>query len=268
MNNEIIKHNLKYSRISPALYISKFVDHEPLCNYETYLRELINNSEYFLNLSKGNEYEEPESESNGESDAISDYYSIDFKLVESTTMIESNRQFSYSISNLGDGVTACGSSNRTGETVCTVLHCALRELVSFDEINEIINSPDCNIKLERRNLQQIDLICKGDIKKYFKILSTNKNLLLYIPCEFMIELELVDDEIRYIKEALLKDYGLSFEYRRKILSKKDTFLCCIYKNSLLVFKYENNNMIFVDMINLNKSPTYTYLKEKYDSGVF
>lgn len=27
-------------------------------------------------------------------------------------------------------------------------------------------------------------------------------------------------------------------------------------------------MIFVDMINLNKSPTYTYLKEKYDSGVF
>ena len=73
MKNEEIKKSLKYSCLLPALYISGYVDHEPLCNYEKYLRELINNSEYFLKLSKEIEYEEPESESNGEADAVSAY---------------------------------------------------------------------------------------------------------------------------------------------------------------------------------------------------
>ena len=269
MNNEEIKKFLKYSYLSPALYIPGYVHNEPLCNYEKYLRELINNSEYFLKLSKGIKYEKPESESHGEADAVSAYYSVDFKLVEATTMIEAQRQFSYSISNLENGVTAIGSSKRTGKTVGTVLHGALRALVSFDEIDEIIDSPNNYIKLKDRTEQQIELICNGDLNRYFKILSTKKNILLYLPYEFFVELEIEDDDIiKCIEEVLFEDFGLSFEYRKKKLCDKDTFLCCIYNNSLIIFKYENNNLIFVDRINLNKSSTYTYLKEKYDSGVF
>lgn len=253
MNNEEIKKFLKYSYLSPALYISGYVHNDPLCNYEKYLRELINNSEYFLKLSKGIKYEEPESESDGESDAVSENYYVDFKLLAATTMIEAKRQFSYSISNLGNGVIASGSSNRLGETVSTVLHCALRALMSFDEINEIIDSPNNYIKLEDRTEQQIELICNGDLNRYFKILSTKKNILLYLPYEFFVELEIEDDDIiKCIEEVLFEDFGLSFEYRKKKLCDKDTFLCCIYNNSLIIFKYENNNLIFVDRINLKK----------------
>ena len=49
--------------------------------YEDYLRELLNQSKYFMMLTEGEKLERPVVENNGESDAVSDKYSIDFKLI-------------------------------------------------------------------------------------------------------------------------------------------------------------------------------------------
>ena len=258
------KNELKFKRLSPVFYVTDFVKNEPLCDYEIYLRELLNKSAYFKNLSNGTEYREPESESNGEYDAISQFYSIDFKLVESTTIIEANSQFSYSISNIGSGVTSFGPSAKSGETIGTVLYVALRTIENFEQIDEIIKTHNKYIKLEQRNEHQIESIINVDLNKYFKLLSKDKNILLYLPYEFYVD-GIVDDSemIIYIRDALFNDYGLSFKYRYEKLSDKDTYICCIYKNGLIIYRYDDNNLFYVDRISLDESSTYNYLNKRY-----
>lgn len=71
----------------------------PLYAYEEWARELINHSNAFKELSKGAEFHAPASEANGECDAVSDAYQLDFKLVFGKSMtralsLTSSRQVS------------------------------------------------------------------------------------------------------------------------------------------------------------------------------
>lgn len=70
----------------PSAVISNFVEGISDCNYEIYLRELINNSTYFRDKGKS-AYSEPPSEEAGQCDAISEEYELDFKLLYSQTKL-------------------------------------------------------------------------------------------------------------------------------------------------------------------------------------
>ena len=70
----------------PSAIIKNFVEGVPNCNYEIYLRELINNSTYFRDKGKS-AYSEPPSEEAGQCDAISEEYELDFKLLDSQTKL-------------------------------------------------------------------------------------------------------------------------------------------------------------------------------------
>ena len=70
----------------PSAVISNFVEGISDCNYEIYLRELINNSTYFRDKGKS-AYSEPPSEEAGQCDAISEEYELDFKLLDLQTKL-------------------------------------------------------------------------------------------------------------------------------------------------------------------------------------
>ena len=59
----------------------------PLYTYEEWTRELINHSNAFKELTRGAEFHAPVSEANGECDAVSDAYQLDFKLIFGKSMM-------------------------------------------------------------------------------------------------------------------------------------------------------------------------------------
>lgn len=260
MNNE-----LKYKRLSPIAYNNNFIKEDPLCNYEIYLLELINSSEYFLRISKGEKYSKPESEENGQDDAISTRYSIDFKLAESTTMIETKKVFSSSVNKLCDGVIIRGGSEKQGESIGTVLHGLLRQINSLEDIDNMLEIQSSYTKLEDRKEELQNQIILDDTKRFIKMLSKDKNLLLFMPLIFYMNDD-CDKAVAEdcIKEALYNDFGIAFRYRYERYSTKDIFLSCIFMDSLLIFKYENDKLIKVDSVCLECSPTYKYIIDTYD----
>lgn len=75
---------LKSAMITPELFVKDLIQDysgRPLYTYEEWTRELINHSNAFKELTRGAEFHAPVSEANGECDAVSDAYQLDFKLI-------------------------------------------------------------------------------------------------------------------------------------------------------------------------------------------
>ena len=98
------------AKLLPAALICKgFITGMADCDYEIYLREVVNASIYFKSKSDGQVYTAPLDESHGEWDCISENYSLDFKLIASETALRARNLFSDGIYQMAEGVTAyCG----------------------------------------------------------------------------------------------------------------------------------------------------------------
>ena len=101
--NPNIDPRIKFKLLPPATIIKNFVDGEPDCNYENYLLELLNKSSHFKDKGQS-PFSKPLNENNGQCDAISKSYEIDFKLLSSSTRLQASHLFSPGISNYGDAI--------------------------------------------------------------------------------------------------------------------------------------------------------------------
>ena len=70
------------------MIIKNYIHGDPDCNYEKYLLEFVNASDFFRVKSDGDIYQSPESEENGQCDCISTSYQLDFKLIASKTALQ------------------------------------------------------------------------------------------------------------------------------------------------------------------------------------
>ena len=94
--------------IDAPLIIHGFVSDEPKCNYERYMTELLNNSIYFMNKTRGEKLFWNEKQDHGECDATTSVYSIDYKLLATYSSLQAKRETSGSITKMGDGCIAFG----------------------------------------------------------------------------------------------------------------------------------------------------------------
>ena len=109
--NPNIDPRIKFKLLPPATIIKNFVDGEPDCNYENYLLELLNKSSHFKDKGQS-PFSKPLNENNGQCDAISKNYEIDFKLLSSSTRLQASHLFSPGISNYGDGIIGIHESKK------------------------------------------------------------------------------------------------------------------------------------------------------------
>ena len=124
--NPNIDPRIKFKLLSPATIIKNFVDGEPDCNYENYLLELLNKSSHFKDKGQS-PFSKPLNENNGQCDAISKSYEIDFKLLSSSTRLQASHLFSMGISNYGGGIIGTHESKKKfGEVKATQIHVAFR----------------------------------------------------------------------------------------------------------------------------------------------
>lgn len=237
---------LMYKVLSARMIVKGFIDGEESCNYEIYMRELINASSFFRLKSLGEEYMAPESESNGEPDAITSYYSLDFKLLIAETRMQAKRELSPSILKLSDGVIGEGPSRLQGEQKVTNICQAVRYLKKED-FYKLIN-------------QASKSFIEKDIVGYLKTLRVEKNIILFLPMIFSYDYDIDEQEaILRIETAVFRDLQESMKYRYENVSGFDTYVATIFEGKMIFYKLDENAISYIESVELNKSSTYVKL---------
>ena len=239
------------AKILPApLIIRNFVRGEAECDYQKYLIELINFSEWFGREHPGI-FHAPPSESHGECDAINKNYQLDFKLLASKTKLMSRSILSPQIY-IENGVTFfCGSKKADGHVQATRIYAAFRGL-TLNDLSEIRNSDVKKYGVE------------NDILEVLKTLETKKNLLLFFPYTFTFEKShLRDEAIQSITEALNHDFGSALLFRNQYANGYDTFLTCIYDGSFLIYCVCDRSLHLCDTVATSDVKTFTRLLGDY-----
>ena len=246
------KNELYYSSLHATLIVKNFVKGDKNCNYEKYLLELINESQYFWEKFNHIPFVKPKKEDAGESDCYSGNYGLDFKLVLSQTNMQAKRELTSQIYLLAEGIRATSTPRRPNESMTvSKLHVALRE----NSLEDLIR-----IRGEKHEYGSLEF----DIQAYLETLETNKNLFLFVPLRFYFKEEVnFNDAILEIANVVPKDYITSLHYRNKFIDDKDLYLALIYNETLLILKATDGNFILKDTVDMNKSSTYSNLKRDY-----
>lgn len=231
----------------PSAVISNFVEGISDCNYEIYLRELINNSTYFRAKGKS-AYSEPPSEEAGQCDAISEEYELDFKLLDSQTKLMADSILKEQPMVLTSGIVAYAECKKPGGKVrATRLHVALRGL-SVDDLVNIRHT-----KTNHTNIQ-------NDILQILEVVEVKKHILMLFPYVFSFGQEPhSQDPTETIRVAMNEDFRNLFLYREKMSPGFDTYLATVFSDSFLVFKIIHGEFCMVESISTIHTPTYKQL---------
>lgn len=235
------------SRILEAPFIIKdYVEGEDRCNYEVYLTELLNSSEW-IRKQFPDEFIHRDSQSHGECDAYSGDYGIDFKLISSKTSLQARNILSIKITKYQTGTTLyrAPDSNRTVQI--TRMSAALREK-SLDELQRIRHSQSRKYGVD------------NDIKTLLKTLETQKNLLLFYPYTFKFNKDNYQNGTKIIVDTLQYSFGTALCYRSTSAPGYRTFFLTIYQTTFILMDVVDNKLILVDTIPTSKCETFEYLK--------
>ena len=248
MNN-----NLRFKLLPTTLLISKFIDGDPNSNYEIYLREFLNSSEFFLQKSKGETYSGPPIENDGQCDCISSNYKIDFKMLISKSMAQGKSIFSDSISQIIPGAYAYGSSKKSPSDKdykpieATVLHNFFRD----KSINDLFEIDSTN----KSTSQAIN-----DVKSTLNSVNKPKNILCMLPYSYVFDNETdYNSQEKTAVKTISCDYTSFCQYRLSVQPKFETYISFVFHNYFIILQYLKGGLIVVDKISLDKSKTFQHL---------
>lgn len=228
------------------------------CNYEIYLREVVNASMYFKGRSNGAEYTAPPEEAHGEWDCISENYSLDVKLIASETALRARNLFSSGIHKMAEGVTVYTVPKITSDNPrykpiqATRIFAALRS-IDVAELKTIRNS-----KGKKQGIET-------DIKALLETLETQKHILMFFPYEFFTE---TDNDfptvVSEVIEVLSQDFSEAFKYRKEVAPEFDAYFMFIYAGQFVIMELCENELKLIDTVAETSSPTYMKLKDFTD----
>lgn len=239
---------------SPELILSDFVEGDDRCNYELFLLELMNESNYFVSKLKEGKYSHTKEQSHSECDCIGSGYEIDFKIANSMSFMQAKRIFSPQPILLHSGIIIETPPKVTQHTPgykpipATIMHTALRGKTVAD------------LEALSQKTEDITAIEK-DIIGFLKVICTKKNILLLLPVEFYFEKEHPFEEgYEQIIESLWNDCHASMEYRKKYVNDRDTFLTFYYSDTFVIVEYTGESFKYVDSVHKSKMPTFCHLE--------
>lgn len=239
-------------KLLPAAFICKgFIKGMQDCNYEMYLREVVNSSKYFIEKSKGKTYDAPADESHGEWDCISDSYSIDFKLLVSKTAMQGRNLFSNGITELLLGVTSYGepkvkTDNSKYKPIQAVrIHVALRHK-SLEELKKI--------REKSSNISKVE----SEIISLLNIFKIKKNILLFFPYDLPIGKKGDIEDVVFLIE---KDFKNALNYRSEEVPDYETYFVFVSDGNFILSTWDGNRLNYIESIKEENSPIYMKIKD-------
>ena len=231
------------------MIIKNYIHGDPDCNYEKYLLEFVNASDFFLAKSGGDIYRLPKSEENGQCDCISASYQLDFKLIASKTALQARSILCPSKTAVTNGVIVTSEPKvKEGSIKATRIHAALRGY-DFETLQKLRTT-----KVKKQGIE-------NDIIEFLETLETRKHLLLFFPYEFEFQNKYKFlDGITQIQNALNSDFRCAMQYRvHEVGSDLDTYVAFIYDNSIVFMIEEATHLSYLERVDLTKSPIYMHL---------
>ncbi len=238
--------DLKFRILEAPFIIKNYVNGEDKCNYEFYLTELLNNSKWIKQIHT-EKFEWKEEQSNGECDACSGDYGIDFKLIASKTKLQAKSICSMIVTRFADGGILYSAHNEVRSVQSTRLNAALRNK-SPKELEKIRNS-----EIKKYGVE-------NDIITFLKTLEKNKDLLLFYPYVFFFEKKDYKNGKEIVVESLQYDFGQAMLYRSQKVPDKDTLFLTIYSTDFILMNVEDGKFVLVETISTSKCETFEYLK--------
>lgn len=242
---------LREKMLDAAFIIRDFVTGETNCNYELYLIELINNSDVFMQKSNGELFKWQANQAHGESDAFTETYSVDFKLLATKTSLHSISVTSMRIVKMSDGCKVYrigrypqGKTFTYVRTVPALRDLSMKDLQTIEEY-------------QKNKIEE-------DVSIILKTLRTKKNLLLFYPYVLSFsEPRSFEQGCESITNAFNEDLNNICAYRRKKAEHYDTFLTTIFEDRFLIFEEENGSWVIKETIEMSLSETYMALISQY-----
>ena len=242
---------LNYKYLKPVLYVKnyiKYYDDRKIYedNYEKYLLEFINKS----SLGKYGIFKYNNNQNNGETDIISDNYTLDFKLLLDNKFVEMAKLYSREIYVLSK---SCHMTSYNKEIIKKY----------YNNKNTAISLYGVFSKYTYGQLQNIesieDIQIRYAIKRYLKNIKIEKNVLYYLP----ISIEGISNNIslKYIVKKVSLDLESFLEYRKNYVSDKDTYICFFSKNQLILCEVNGIQLKVIDTLDEDVSQIYMNLKK-------
>ena len=243
-----IDENLRFKPLPTQLIVNNYIEGEDSYSYEVYLRDYINSSSYFLKLSNGEKYIEPLSEAHGESDAISNKYCIDFKLMVGESKMEASSILSDGIYKYSDGFYGFGEPRSKS-----------KKQMKYSRICQALRYKSLE-DLERIKAKEHRNFIEHDIARFLEKLCVQKNILLFFPYEFYYDNPPEESKAFIsISEALFHDLKTCIQYRKLYAKDFDTYLATVYENRMLFFNLSESEFKLVDTVNLSSSKLFIHL---------
>ena len=203
---------------------------------EDYLIEILNWSNFFKSKAGSfSKYSPPLSESHGESDAISDGYELDFKVLINEELMKAlvKNKPTVDKSHIQQGfIFVNDNPNPTPIPTKNIL-------------NDIMD-------LTVEDIEQKTF--KNDTARhYIKNLEKDKNLFLYYPYEFQGDRQY---SVNAFARLFTQIFKVSLEYRHQTRPDKDTFLCVKANENFLIFEWVENEFVYRDAVNELLCSTY------------
>lgn len=231
------------------MIIKNYIRGNPDCNYEKYLLEFINASDFFLAKSNGGIYQSPQSEENSQCDCISTSYELDFKLIASKTALQARSILCPSKAEISEGVIITGAPKvKKGMIKATRIYAALRGY-DFEGLRRLRATT-----VKKQGVE-------NDIIELLRTLETRKHLLLFFPYkfEFQNKYDFLSG-IAQIQNALNSDFRCAMQYRTyEVGTDFDTYVAFIYDGRIVFMINDANSLSYIDSVNLTKSPIYIRL---------
>ena len=242
-NMKEIDRRLKETMLHPAFIVRNYIHGDERFDYEKYLMEFVNASECFRNLSCGEAYKAPVSESHKECDANTLKYSIDFKLLIATSYGEAESMTSFQNYKIpGGGIITCSSKGKGTYTATRIVKALRGKSLSDLEQYKLLPNTEPAVK---------------DIRQFLSVLETDKNLLFFYPSEFSIDsLEPDEDPFEITGDALDHDLNSAFRYRNEKAKKYDTYLSTIYEDKWVLYQFTEEKIQFVEVLPVEISSVY------------
>ena len=242
-------------RLLPAPLIIKYFQNDPKCNYERYLVELLNKTQWRQRFSKDFQY--CEQQAHGECDAGTDTYELDFKLCASESRLKAQSVFSPEICFLSNGTVGYKVKTNPHQPItASRLHVALRGL-SLNHLQSI-----------RQNTSYSKQTIEYDIYRYLTTLETKKNILLFFPYTFHFKTAMYQGhEDQTIIEAINQVFSESFAYRSMVAPGFDTFFVTLHHYNFLFSAVEKDQAVFLESIPALECDTFMYLLKYAIGGI-
>ncbi len=236
--------------LDAPLIITDFVQGDAKSNYELYLVEVLNNSQWIKK-----QFHEPfvwrKDQSHGECDAYSGEYGIDFKRAAAKSKLQAKSLLSDQIYLEFPGAYSVCASKKTGEMTSTRLFAALRHH-SVDELRVLAASTD-----KRRGIA-------NDLAVFLQSIVKKKNLLLFFPYTFFMDNDIAlnrKDLVDHVVSGLNNDFAAALSYRELVSPGFDTFFVTICESDFMLMKYQGGSLVLLDTIPTRDCDTFVHLKE-------